>query len=46
MVLGFGDMGIKAVEALIEFGQKEITVVSREPEVYEKDTKNYLRFAQ
>ena len=36
VVLGFGDMGIKAVEALIEFGQTEITVVSREPAVSRK----------
>lgn len=32
VVLGFGDMGIKAVEALIDFGQTKITVVSRDPE--------------
>lgn len=32
-VLGFGDMGIKAVETLLELEQDEITVVSRNPEL-------------
>lgn len=30
-VLGFGEMGAKAVEALIEAGQRDIVVVSRDP---------------
>tara|TARA_B100000459_G_scaffold117104_1_gene69941 strand:- start:425 stop:1813 length:1389 start_codon:yes stop_codon:yes gene_type:complete len=32
VVLGFGDMGCKAVETLLEFGQNDITVVTRNPE--------------
>lgn len=32
-VLGFGDMGIKAVETLLDLDQDEITVVSRNPEI-------------
>ena len=32
LVLGFGDMGSKAVESLIDLNQKEITVISRDPE--------------
>ena len=32
-VLGFGDMGIKAVETLLDLDQDDITVVSRNPEI-------------
>ena len=32
-VLGFGDMGIKAVETLLDLDQDHITVVSRNPEI-------------
>lgn len=32
VVLGFGEMGCKAVETLLEFGQNDITVVTRNPE--------------
>ena len=32
-VLGFGDMGIKAVETLLDLDQDEITVVSRNPQI-------------
>ena len=32
-VLGFGDMGMKAVEALLDANQTDITVVSRNPSV-------------
>lgn len=32
-VLGFGDMGIKAVEALLDANQSDITVVSRNPAI-------------
>ena len=31
IVLGFGEMGIKAVETLLSFNQKNITVISRNP---------------
>ena len=31
LVLGFGEMGAKAVEALIEFNQQNIYVISRDP---------------
>ena len=33
VVLGFGGMGIKAVETMLDFGQTDITVVTRNPEV-------------
>lgn len=33
VVLGFGGMGIKAVETIHDFGQTDITVVTRNPEV-------------
>ncbi len=33
VVLGFGGMGIKAVETILDFGQTDITVVTRNPEV-------------
>jgi len=33
VVLGFGGMGSKAVETMLSFGQKDITVVTRNPEV-------------
>ncbi len=33
VVLGFGGMGIKAVETILGFGQTDITVVTRNPEV-------------
>ena len=32
-VLGFGDMGMKAVEALLDSNQRDILVVSRDPDV-------------
>jgi len=32
IVLGFGDMGTKAVEVLLSFGQNDITVISRSPD--------------
>ncbi len=32
VVLGFGEMGSKAVEVLLSFGQEDITVISRNPE--------------
>ena len=32
IVLGFGEMGSKAVEVLLSFGQSDITVISRSPE--------------
>ena len=33
VVLGFGGMGIKAVETMLEFGQTDITVVTRNPKI-------------
>ena len=33
VVLGFGEMGIKAVDTILDFGQSEITVVTRNPEL-------------
>lgn len=33
LVLGFGEMGSKAVESLIQQNQKSITVISRDPEI-------------